>query len=153
MPPAIPAQGLLDQLHALSSVLSSSEHTREAELLHDVYSLSRTSPDFGGLGFSDDKPLDTAQEAQVTFLVSAYMESLNSAERSRAPSKPLKHRPAGRRGMTLSEKIFAAHDVERRGEVKPGDLVRVDVDWILASELSWNVRVLPISLCALPADE
>jgi hypothetical protein len=48
-------------------------------------------------------------------------------------------RPKERRGMTTSEKIFAAHDIERKGEVKPGDMIRVDVDWIMASELSWSV--------------
>ena len=39
--------------------------------------------------------------------------------------------------MTLAEKIFAAHDVARRGEVQPGDVIRLDVDWVIASELSW----------------
>ena len=139
VPPAIPAYGILNQLRALSAVLLSSEHPREAELLNDVYSLSLAPTDFGGLGFNIDKQLDTKEEAEVIFLVSAYMESLNSVERSRSAIEPLKIRPAGRRGMTLSEKIFAAHDIERRGEVKPGDVVRVDVDWILASELSWSV--------------
>jgi len=43
--------------------------------------------------------------------------------------------------MTLSEKILSAHDIERRGELKPGDMVRVDVDWIMASELSWAVSL------------
>ena len=41
--------------------------------------------------------------------------------------------------MTLSEKIFASHDMERRGVLKPGDMVRVDVDFVMASELSWQV--------------
>ena len=41
--------------------------------------------------------------------------------------------------MALSEKVFASHDVERRGVLKPGDMVRVDVDFIMASELSWGV--------------
>lgn len=41
--------------------------------------------------------------------------------------------------MTLSEKIFAAHDVERRGVLKPGDVIRVDVDFVMASEISWAV--------------
>ena len=43
--------------------------------------------------------------------------------------------------MTLGEKIFAAHDVERRGVLKPGDMVRVDVDFVIASELSWMVSL------------
>lgn len=40
--------------------------------------------------------------------------------------------------MTLTEKIFAAHNVSRKGDVKPGDVIRVDIDWVLASELSWS---------------
>lgn len=43
--------------------------------------------------------------------------------------------------MTLSEKIFAAHDVERRGVLKPGDMARVDVDFVIANELSWTVSL------------
>jgi hypothetical protein len=119
--------------------LSCSEHPQEAEVLNDVHTLCLTLPDFGGLGFTNDQVLDSGEEAEVLFLVSAYMESLNSAERSRSVKEPLKRRPAERRGMTLSEKIFSAHDIERRGEVKPGDVVRVDVDWILSSELSWGM--------------
>lgn len=53
--------------------------------------------------------------------------------------EPLAQKPEGRRGIALSEKVFASHDVERRGVLKPGDMVRVDVDFIMASELSWGV--------------
>lgn len=41
--------------------------------------------------------------------------------------------------MTLSEKIFAMHDMEQKGSVKPGELIRIHVDWVIASELSWGV--------------
>jgi hypothetical protein len=95
------------------------------------------SADFGGLSLSPSIPLSSHEEASVLFLVSAWLESLNSADRAKSPPKPLPSRPAGRRGMTLSEKILAAHDVERRGVLKPGDMVRVDIDWVMASELSW----------------
>ncbi|PWY63672.1 aconitase iron-sulfur domain-containing protein [Aspergillus eucalypticola CBS 122712] len=40
--------------------------------------------------------------------------------------------------MTLSEKIFALHDIEQKGSVAPGELIRVDVDWVIASEASWQ---------------
>jgi homoaconitase/3-isopropylmalate dehydratase large subunit len=40
--------------------------------------------------------------------------------------------------MTLTEKIFAAHDVERQGWVAPGRTISVSVDWILASDASWG---------------
>lgn len=41
--------------------------------------------------------------------------------------------------MTLTEKIFAMHDLDQRGSIKPDDMIRVDVDWVMASELSWGV--------------
>ncbi len=112
---------------------------REAETLKEVHSLAVLDTDFGGLGFEIDQNLSVKEEAQVLFLISAWLESLNSADRSKRPVEPLARRPEGRRGMTLSEKIFAAHDIERRGELKPGDMVRVDVDWVMASEISWSV--------------
>ncbi|KAL1866138.1 hypothetical protein Plec18167_009137 [Paecilomyces lecythidis] len=39
--------------------------------------------------------------------------------------------------MTLSEKIFALHDIDRKGSIAAGELIRVDVDWVIASEASW----------------
>lgn len=41
--------------------------------------------------------------------------------------------------MTLAEKIFASHDVDGKGFVRPGDMIRVSVDWVMASEASWGV--------------
>ncbi|KAG0058081.1 hypothetical protein BGZ89_001573 [Linnemannia elongata] len=65
---------------------------------------------------------------------------LNAAEG--APiTRPLAiGRPAGRRGMTISEKIIAhnAIGLTAPGNVKPGDMVCVSVDWTLASELTWK---------------
>jgi hypothetical protein len=129
----------LKQLQSLSEILLSAGFPREAEALSDVYNISTLSTDFGGLGHKPDAQLDQKEETEVLFLVSAWLEALNSADRSKSPVKHLPVRPEGRRPMTLSEKIFAAHDIDRKGEVKPGDVVRVDVDWIMASELSWMV--------------
>jgi homoaconitase/3-isopropylmalate dehydratase large subunit len=42
--------------------------------------------------------------------------------------------------MTMAEKIFSMHDVSRRGFVRPGDIIQVEVDWILASEITWKVK-------------
>jgi hypothetical protein len=102
------------------------------------------SPDFGGLGLKSSSDLTPEDEKSVLFLVSAYLESLNSQDRAKSIPPTLTSRPEGRRGMTLSEKIFAAHDVEMRGVLKPGDMVRVGIDFIIASELSWAV-----SLCGV----
>ena len=84
-----------------------------------------------------DGSLGENEIGEVLFFVSAYMEALNYQDRRSAVTSALMSRPPGRRGMTLSEKILAAHDVARKGEVRPGDVIRLDVDWVIASELSW----------------
>ncbi|KAI0477507.1 hypothetical protein GGR56DRAFT_637653 [Xylariaceae sp. FL0804] len=40
--------------------------------------------------------------------------------------------------MNVTEKILALHDVAGKGWVRPGEVIRVAVDWIMASELSWH---------------
>ena len=41
--------------------------------------------------------------------------------------------------MTLTQKILAAHAIGlSRPWVKAGDILRVRVDWTIASELAWN---------------
>jgi hypothetical protein len=134
----IPDEPLPKQLQTLSSILVSRGHSKEAEVLQDVYSHIQTPTDFGGLGLDATQHISPEEGAEILFLVSAYLQALNSVERSKKPAPLLKERPAGRRGMTLSEKIFAAHDIERRGWVQAGDVVVVEVDWIMASELSWS---------------
>ncbi|CAH0043799.1 unnamed protein product [Clonostachys solani] len=128
---------LLQQIRELATSLEQHGQPREAEAFRDLVRHCLDSTDFGGLGLDLDQPLSRDETAEVIFFASAYLEALNSVDRSREPTAPLSCRPTGRRGMTLSEKIFASHDVERNGEVKPGDVIRVDIDWVIASELSW----------------
>lgn len=85
-----------------------------------------------------DTPISESQSREVYFLIAAWLEALNSADRSKPALAPLTARPPGRRGMTLTEKIFAMHDVERRGFIAPGMTVSVSVDWILGSDASWG---------------
>ena len=132
------SEGPLEALLEMKACLEEIERNREAEVLGDVYQHAINAADFGGLALSPDHKLTADAEAEVLFLLSAYLEGLNSADRQAAQMKPLEERPHGRRGMTLAEKILAAHDIERRGEVKPGDVIRVDIDWVIASELSWS---------------
>ncbi|MFQ5607554.1 MAG: aconitase family protein, partial [Candidatus Zixiibacteriota bacterium] len=41
--------------------------------------------------------------------------------------------------MTLTEKILADHAIGHcRNYVRPGDIIRISVDWTIASELAWN---------------
>ncbi|GIC92943.1 aconitase family protein [Aspergillus udagawae] len=129
--------GPLFQVRNLIDVLRNLGHVRESSALADVLRVCTQPHDLGGLGLDDASDLTEQQESEVLFLASAWLEALNSEDRSRSMLAPLPSRPPGRRGMTLSEKIFALHDVAHRGWVAPGDLIRVDVDWVLASEASW----------------
>lgn len=128
---------------ALGTALFSAAHNREAFTISEVYKICISHPDFGGLGIPENDAagsmgLTPTQESEIVFLTSAWLEALNSADRAKTPAKPLRSRPANRRGMTISEKILAQHDIDRRGSVKPGDMVRVDIDWVIASEASWK---------------
>ncbi|KAF7179654.1 hypothetical protein CNMCM7691_008703 [Aspergillus felis] len=129
-PAAIRARYLIETLQSLG-------HVRESSALADVLRVCTQPRDLGGLGLEDASDLTEQQESEVLFLASAWLEALNSEDRSRSMLAPLPSRPPGRRGMTLSEKIFASHDLAHRGWVAPGDLIRVDVDWVIASEASW----------------
>jgi hypothetical protein len=133
--------GPLFQVRNLIDVLRNLGHVRESSALADVLRVCTQPHDVGGLDLDDSSDLTEQQESEVLFLASAWLEALNSEDRSRSMLAPLPSRPPGRRGMTLSEKIFALHDVAHRGWVAPGDLIRVDVDWVLASEASWAVRI------------
>lgn len=128
-------------LSALQPVVESlqfNNHQREAQVFADVISLCTLSPDFNGLGLVPDTSLDASQTQHLLFLLSAHLESLNSSDRTTRPLPPLSTQPANRRPMTLTEKIFAHHDVEQRGYVVPGQTMSVRVDWILASDASWG---------------
>ena len=113
--------GFLRQLKSLASTLDSHGHPLEANALLEVHELGITSTQFGGLGLpqDDNQHLSEQDAAELLFLVSGQLEALNSADRAREPVAPLSLRPSGRRGMTLSEKIFAAHDVDRVHSAPP----------------------------------
>lgn len=121
-----------------SSIASHRDLDELGVALRSVIQLCLLPSDFGGMDLTPSVPLSAETEAQILFLLSTYLEAVKSAERSLHVPKPLKARPEGRKSMTMAEKIFAAHDVSRKGWVEAGEVVQVDVDWILASELSWD---------------
>jgi hypothetical protein len=79
------------------------------------------------------------QQAEIIFVASAWLEALSSADRTRSLPDPILQRPAGRRGMTPSAKIFAMRDIKGKGFVVPSDIIRVHVDWVIPPEASWDV--------------
>ena len=131
----------LKALQSIARTLNTHGKKVTAEALEEVVQRCVTLEDFGGYGMDIEATLHPQQEADVTFLCSAYLEAVKSAARAQSKPAPLNFRPAGRPGMTMAEKIFAMHDVSRKGYVRPGDIIQVDVDWILASELSWAVSL------------
>jgi hypothetical protein len=136
---------LLHFLHNVSTALSDYSEENVALVVEETIQQATADTDFGGYGFSSmpDLTLAASDETNILFLLSAYLEAMKCAERSKSAPKQLNHRPAGRRGMTMTEKILAMHDVKHKGWVRPGEVVQVDVDWILASELSWSVSQKP----------
>jgi hypothetical protein len=125
-------------------------HPRESEALQSVLAIAEKSPDFGGLGLSQDAAVSDVDRGELVFLSSAWLEALNSLDRGTRVLTPVSTKPAGRRPMNVTEKIFSLHDVESKGWVKPGQMIRVAVDWIMASEFSWHVST--IRKCYIPWD-
>ena len=132
-------RNLVEFLTNLAEAFSKQGLHQLSEALSEVAHRCVLSTDFGGYGLGDSSRLKPEDEEEVLFLCSAYLEALNAATRAKTAPLLLKTRPVGRRGMTMAEKIFAMHDISQRGSVMPGDVIQVDVDWILASELSWKV--------------
>lgn len=131
----------MEALEIAIKILHTDGDIRESSALADVLEMCRQPKDFGGLDIHQNTDVTNSQESEILFLVSAWLEALNSSDRANSAPELLYERPAGRRGMTLSERIFALHDTQQRGFVMPGDLIRTHVDWVVASELSWMVNL------------
>ncbi|KAI9295859.1 3-isopropylmalate dehydrogenase [Neoconidiobolus thromboides FSU 785] len=98
----------------------------------------------GGIGL---RTKDLKGEATTNQIGDKIVEYLNNSLISgrispipRSLKNRLLTRPNGRRGMNLCEKILcnAAIGLEAPGNIRPGDMICVNVDWTLASELTWK---------------
>lgn len=115
-------------------------YNAEAGSIETVHDLVVDSPSFGGLGLDRATQLTHDEYDEVLFLVNSWLEALNSAEKVAIAIPATPQRLAETRPMNLAQKIFAQHVVDGCAPegLKSGDVVRVSVDWILASELSWS---------------
>ncbi|KAI8314155.1 putative aconitate hydratase [Colletotrichum sp. SAR11_240] len=136
--PADQGINALSTLSSLSKKLLEDGNPKEAGAIQEVLTIATGSPDYGGMGLSTDMNLSEKDIDEVVLLASAWLESLNSTERCGGPIVPLVNRPAGRRPMNVTEKIFALHDVNLPGWVRTGDTIRISVDWVMASEATWH---------------
>lgn len=133
-------------LSAIATSLESNHKGAEATALTDVVERITAEKNFGGLGIplNPDFPVSEADYVDAAFIVDAMLLSLN-AELSSRKYLPVFPSPSDAAGpMTLAQKIFAQHLVGTNptaGQLRAGTVIRVGLDWVLSSELSWQVRV------------
>ncbi|KAB8360661.1 hypothetical protein FH972_024399 [Carpinus fangiana] len=127
-------------LAGIATILRSISKEREANALEDALYKVTASLSLGGLGLTDDSVPSSSQYTEALFLVEAWLESLKSQEQSNSFLSFNINSSHGILPMTLSQKIFAQHILGHlpAGGLAVGDVARVGVDWILASELSWS---------------
>jgi len=92
---------------------------------------------FGRLGLRDDTPVTASGFEDVISLIEAWPESLKFQDRAGAIPPAVHTRSLETKPVTLAKKIFTHHSVDGCPEevLEASDAVRVNVDWILASEL------------------
>ncbi|KAL3485306.1 aconitase iron-sulfur domain-containing protein [Aspergillus germanicus] len=138
-------RGLDDFLAYLSAALDSIGRRDEATSLRHVLDLCRAPADRGGLaciasaGESKQWPASLVQLQSVHELIEAWLEALNATESATQLPPPLAVKAHGTTPMTLAEKILAQHAFSLHSPqgLRTEELVRVSVDWVVASELSW----------------
>ena len=139
---SIPASAsIYDVLSALSTCLASASRQAEADTFDHVRAKCVEKKAFGGLALTEQSIEDESDRSNALFLVDAWLEALNSQDRTKGGPPVIKSRAETTRPMTLTEKIFAHHTLGGcpiEG-LKAGDVVRASLDWVIASELSWSV--------------
>ena len=132
-------------LESLIQTLTTQRRDREADAVRIARDQCLESKVHGGLGLD----LETTNTSggnddvheKILFEIEVWLEALNSEDRARNLRPSVTSKPAGRRSMTLSEKILAHHAVTALPAEGPtvDDTLRVCVDWIISSELAWAV--------------
>jgi hypothetical protein len=137
------SHNLAEALSALSSALTRISRQREAGAIDQVLEKAVDKKAFGGLGLGRSGPATPSDYEEVLFLIEAWLESLNSQEKATTQLSTVDVRSAETKPMNLAQKIFAHHTIGgcTIEGLAIGDLVRVGVDWVIASELSWSVSL------------
>ncbi len=134
-------------LFILASVLSTEtggSRKREAETFEYVLAKCMDAKSFGGLGLSKESVIEESDRRSALSLIEVWLEALNSQDRVRENPSAIQTKSSQTRPMTLAEKIFAHHTIGGcpvEG-IQVGDVVRVSIDWVIASELTWTVSRL-----------
>ncbi|KAL4768701.1 aconitase iron-sulfur domain-containing protein [Aspergillus nidulans var. acristatus] len=128
--------------HLCTALETIGRHAEVSSLQH-VLDLCRTTTDRGGLAIIRDESSGwtsgPTQLQSVQSLIEAWLEALNAAESATQLPAPLPAKTPNTWPMTLAEKILVQHafSLPSPQGVSVGELMRVSVDWVIASELSW----------------
>ena len=134
---------IADTLSSISSALRQISKHREAGAIDQALEKAVDKKAFGGLGLSRNGPAASNDYNDVLFLAEAWLQSLNSQDKETNQFTTIDVRSEKTKPMNMAQKIFAHHTIGGcpiEG-LAIGDVVRVGVDWIIASELSWSVRL------------
>jgi hypothetical protein len=140
--PAPTAQGrLLETTAHFCQTLRTSGHTKEADALDQALWKCQQPIEYGGLGYDPNSALSNSEEAEVLFQIEAHLCAIKAREQGWRRPVPLLSKNAETKPMTLAQKIFAHHAIGATPleGLHLGDVARVAVDWIMASELSYLV--------------
>jgi hypothetical protein len=135
------SSSIFDVLSTLSSALSSASTRLEAETFEYVLTKCMDGKSLGSLSLNKDSISEESYRNNALFLIESWLEALNSVDRVKGGLLTLTTNSEKTKPMTLAEKIFAHHTLGGCSVegIKPGDVVRVCIDWIIASELTWSV--------------
>ncbi|KAL7920082.1 hypothetical protein ACQKWADRAFT_315064 [Trichoderma austrokoningii] len=125
-------------LGSISLVLLEQNALKESQVFSQISEICSTSPNYGGLGLKVECNATKDDVHEISFLISAWLEALNSDDRKKNTGQSIQQvAPKDRPPMTVTEKIFAMHAIDSKGYVRTGETIRVSLDWIMASEASW----------------
>lgn len=127
-------------LTACSYELHNRNHLQEEQIILHVVDLCNTDVEVGGLGFRDRRWRDFPPEdlRRVLDLTESWLLTISSLK-TPIPKLALPQKPVKRKPMTLTSKILAHHAIScaQTSHVTVGEVLRVNIDWVIASELSW----------------
>lgn len=137
-------QSVHDVLREYANLLRNADKLREANALDEVREKVGRGKSFGGLGLGAEDTPSPEQYIEIVFLTEAWMESVNSQDKSRSFLDVNYQAVNSSQPMTLAQKIFTQHALSMptgRKQLSVGDVCRVGIDWVIASELSWSGMV------------
>jgi hypothetical protein len=135
------SSSIKEVLSTLSSALESMSRKRESEIFEYVLAKCNDAKTFGGLGLSKDSVSEESDRSDALFLIESWLNALNSQDRVKDGPPPVAMKSKTVKPMTLAQKILSHHTVDGcpvEG-VRAGDVIRVALDWVIASELTWTV--------------